>query len=322
VAPAGLEYVHFVNSGAEATEAAIKIARTCGHHRLVSMTGGFHGKTMGALSVTSSPLYREPFAPLLPGVTQVPFGDPAALEAVLADDGPSRCVIAEPVLAEGGVVLPPDGFLAAVERLCRRHGAFLVVDEIQTGLGRLGTWWGCDREGVVPDVLLAGKALSGGVVPVAAAIATPRAYAALSRDPFLHTSTFAGSPLATAAAHAALVAIAEEDIVGRAQRLGALLLERIREIPALASPALVRDIRGRGLLIGLEFSSGRWAAEIMLELLARRVIVNHSLNDQRVVRLTPAAVMGDDEVEWLLEALHDSAEAVRSRCEAAIPEVV
>ena len=320
VAPAGLEYVLFVNSGAEATEAAIKIARTCGRHRLVSMTGGFHGKTMGALSVTSSPLYRDPFKPLLPNVTQVQFGSAAALEAVLLEDGASQCVILEPVLAEGGVVLPPDGFLRDAERICRRYGAFLVLDEIQTGLGRLGTWWGADREGVVPDVLLSGKALSGGVVPVAAAIATPEAYAAMSRDPFLHTSTFAGSPLAMAAAHAALVAIEEEEIVPRAEALGTLLLERIRAITALDSSALVRDVRGLGLLIGIEFTSAEWAAEMMLELLKRRVIVNHSLNDQRVVRLTPPAIMSEFEVEWLLEAIEDSAEAIRSRAELTLPE--
>ena len=309
VAPGGLEYVHFVNSGAEATEAAIKIARTNGKRRLVTTTNGFHGKTMGALSVTAQSLYQEPFAPLLPEVVEVPFGDAGALERVLAS-GDDHVVILEPVQAEGGVVFPPDGYLRAVQAMCRRHGALLVLDEIQTGLGRLGAWWGADREGIAPDVLLVGKGLSGGAVPVAAAVATPAAYAALSRDPFLHTSTFAGSPLAMAAADAALTVMEEEDIVERAARLGHRLLAAIRELPSLAPGGPVTEIRGRGLLIGIEFASPGLAAEFVLELLARRVIVNHSLNSQNVVRLTPPAVMQDTDVAWLLESLEDSGETV------------
>ena len=249
VAPGPLELVHFVNSGAEAVETAIKIARTHGKSRLVSMQGGFHGKTMGALSVTARDVYQDPFRPLLPSVTHVPFGDAASLEALL-DVAEDCCVILEPVQAEGGVILPPDGYLRQVELLCRRYGAFLVLDEIQTGMGRLGTWWGADREGVVPDVLLVGKGLSGGVVPVAAAVATPAAYAVLNRDPLLHTSTFGGAPLAMAAAHAAITAIEDEAIVPRARELGERLLGALVELPATGAP--VTEIRGRGLLIFAE----------------------------------------------------------------------
>ncbi len=320
VCPGSLEYVHFVNSGAEAVEAAIKIARTHGKRRLVSMAGGFHGKTMGALSVTASDLYQEPFRPLLPDVTRVPFGQAPALEAVLST-GEGFCVVLEPVQAEAGVILPPDGFLREVEDMCRRYDAFLVLDEIQTGLGRLGTWWGADREGVVPDVLLVGKGLSGGIVPVAAAVATPEAYDALNRDPFLHTSTFAGAPLAMAAARAAVTAIEQEGIVGRAQELGERLLDRIETVLAPALGELVTEVRGRGLLIGLEFSAPHLAGDFVLELLARGVIVNHSLNNQRVVRLTPPASMDQSDVNWLLEALDGSAAAVRRRFTPTLEEV-
>jgi len=319
VAPGPLELVHFVNSGAEAVETAIKIARTHGKSRLVSMQGGFHGKTMGALSVTARDVYQDPFRPLLPSVTHVPFGDAASLEALL-DVAEDCCVILEPVQAEGGVILPPDGYLRQVELLCRRYGAFLVLDEIQTGMGRLGTWWGADREGVVPDVLLVGKGLSGGVVPVAAAVATPAAYAVLNRDPLLHTSTFGGAPLAMAAAHAAITAIEDEAIVPRARELGERLLGALVELPATGAP--VTEIRGRGLLIGIECDSSHVAGDLMLELLARRVIVNHSLNDQRVIRLTPPAMMSEEDVSWLLEAMHDSLEAVTLRHVAAIAEAV
>jgi putrescine aminotransferase len=320
VAPGELEYVHFVNSGAEATEAAIKIARTHGKNRLISMNGGYHGKTLGALSVTARAVYQDPFRPLLPLATHVPFGDTAALEAELAT-GEDHCVILEPVQAEGGVVLPPEGFLREVETLCRRHGAFLVLDEIQTGLGRLGSWWGADREGVVPDVLLVGKGLSGGVVPVAAAVATADAYGALSRDPLLHTSTFGGAPLAMAAAHAAVTAIAEEGIVERTRLLGEYLLDALRALPGMASGGIVADVRGRGLLIGIEFVSEHLAAELVLELLARRVVVNHSLNNQRVVRLTPPAVMTPEDVSWLLDAVESSAQVLSDRYEPAPMEV-
>jgi len=311
VSPPGLELVHFAGSGAEATEAALKIARSNGKRHLVSMRGGYHGKTLGALSVTARAIYQDPFRPLLPDVTHVPYGDAGALEAVLAT-GNGHCVILEPVQAEAGVVLPPAGFLRTVEALCRRHRALLVLDEIQTGLGRLGSWWGADAEGVVPDVMLVGKGLSGGVVPVAAAVATAEAYGALSRDPLLHTSTFAGAPLAMAAARAALETIADEDIVGRSRALGAQLLGALRAMPALAEGRVV-DIRGRGLLLGVEFEDAGSAGHFVLELLARGVIVNHSLNNQRVVRLTPPAVLSAEDVDWLLEAVDAAAQAVNDQ---------
>jgi putrescine aminotransferase len=313
VTPDGLEYVHFVTSGAEATEAALKIARSQGRRRLISMRGGYHGKTLGALSVTAREAYQDPFRPLLPDVTHVPFGDAAALDIALAQDNGPACVIVEPVQAEGGVAIPPDGYLRAVETLCRRNGAMFVLDEIQTGLGRLGTWWGADRDGVVPDVLLVGKGLSGGVVPVAAAVATPAAYDVLNRDPTLHTSTFAGAPLAMAAARAAVETIADERIVQRSQRLGAELLDALRALPSLAPGGIVTAVRGRGLLIGLELAAPHLAAELMIELIARRVIVNHSLNNHSVVRLTPAAVMSGEDVSWLLEAVDESAKAISRR---------
>jgi putrescine aminotransferase len=313
--PDGLEYVHFVTSGSEATETAIKIARTNGKRRLISAHGGFHGKTMGALSVTARSVYQDPFRPLLADVEHVPFGDAYAMERALAD-GPSACVILEPVQAEGGVVVPPDGYLNAVRELCTRYDALFVLDEIQTGLGRLGTWWGADRECVVPDIMLVGKALSGGVVPVAAAVATPEAYAALSRDPFLHTSTFAGAPLAMAAAEAALQTMQEEEITSKAAALGKTLTETMTDILQDACPELVREVRGVGLLVGIEFEAEHYAGDFVLELLERGVIVNHSLNAHRVVRLTPPAILDDDDLEWLFNATRASAQVLMHRYRA------
>ncbi len=311
VAPAGLEYVHFVNSGAEATEAAIKLARAHGKRALVSTTGGFHGKTMGALALTANELYQAPFRPLLPSVSHVPFGDADALGALLACT-PDACVVVEPVQGEGGVVVPPAGYLTSVAALCAEHGALLVLDEVQTGLGRLGTWWGADRDGVTPDVLLVGKGLSGGVVPVAAMVATAAAYKPFSDDPFLHTSTFAGSPIAMAAATAAVTTIRDEGLVDRARELGARLL---RDLPSAVAPLgdRVTDVRGAGLLLGVEFSDPGLALDLVLDLLDRGLLANHSLNAHRVVRLTPPAVLTDAEADRVLETIAAAASALAAR---------
>ncbi|MCU1629283.1 MAG: acetylornithine aminotransferase [Pseudonocardia sp.] len=312
VTPPGLDRVHFVNSGAEATEAAIKLARALGKPNLISTMGGYHGKTMGALTLTAKPLYQQPFQPLLPGVQYVPYGDPDALAAVLSQ-GENHCVVVEPVQGEGGVVVPPPGYLRKVEQLCREHGALFVLDEIQTGLGRLGSWWGADREEVQPDILLVGKNLSGGVVPVAAMIATTHAYAPFNRDPFLHTSTFAASPVAMAAATATVQVIREEGLVERAKTLGESILPAIRAVMTELCPHLVTDVRGIGLLIGIELRDEEIAAELTLELLERHVLVNHSLNAHRVIRLTPPATLSDVDTTWLLDALTEAATALAAR---------
>ncbi len=311
VAPAGLEYVWFGNSGAEATEAGIKLARLNGARTLVAMQSGFHGKTLGALSVTGRPLFRDPFEPLLPSVRFVPFGDVAAL-AVVLDGTDKACVVLEPVQAEGGVNIPPPGYLKAVEQACRSHGAFLVLDEIQTGLGRLGHWWGADREDVVPDVLLTGKALGGGVLPVSAVVASPEAFAEFNRDPYLHTSTFGGSPLAAATARATIETIHREGIVEKSRDLGARLLRRLGAAVEHWRPDVVADVRGEGLLIGLEFAAEHLAGEFVLEMINRRVLVSHSLNANRVVRFTPPALLTDDHVDQVSDA---TAAGVRSVAE-------
>ncbi|MEV7802043.1 aminotransferase class III-fold pyridoxal phosphate-dependent enzyme [Microbispora sp. NPDC088329] len=304
VTPPGLNRTHFVNSGSEATEAAIKLARAHGKTRLISAVDGYHGKTTGALALTAKELYQAPFRPLLPEVTHVPYGDAAALAGVV---GPDACVVLEPIQGEGGVNIPPDGYLTDVQRICRAQGAFFVLDEIQTGLGRLGRWWGADREAVTPDILLVGKGLSGGVVPVAAMVATDAAYAPFDRDPFLHTSTFAASPIAMAAALAAVRTITAENLVDRAAVLGQTLLDGLRAI----APALVTGIRGAGLLIGLETRDEHVAGAYMLELLDRGVLVNHSLNAHKVIRLTPPAILTDTDVTWLLTAFADASAAVK-----------
>ena len=305
VTPDGLDYVYFGSSGAEATEAALKIACLNGKHKLIAMHNGYHGKTLGALSVTGRDMYRDPFAQLLPPVTFVTFGNIEELEAALCAAGEQGCVILEPVQAEGGVVIPPAGYLSEVERLCRRYGAFFILDEIQTGLGRLGTWWGADREQVVPDVLLVGKALSGGIVPVSAAVASSAAYEKLNRNPVLHTSTFSGNPLAAAAAKATIELMKKEDVVSSACELGERLLNLVRRLTAEHSDLFVA-VRGRGLLLGLEFKADFLAGDFMGEMMKRYVTVSYSLNAHSVVRLTPSAFLNESDLDWLEQAFRAS----------------
>jgi putrescine aminotransferase len=304
VCPPGLVKVHFTNSGAEAVETAIKLARAGGARRLITTVNGYHGKTLGALSVTARPFYQQPFRPLLPDVVEVPFGDTDALDEALAQ-GPASCFIVEPIQGEAGVILPPPGYLGEVESLCRRHGAFLVIDEILTGLGRLGRWWGVDEQGIRPDVLLVGKALSGGVVPVAAAVATEQAYRPFDCDPFLHTSTFSAAPIAVAAAKAAIEVIEDEDLVSAAAITGVHLRHGLTML-AQRFPHLVSQVRGLGVLIGVEMTDPGLAGELLLGLLERRILVNHSMNNSAVIRLTPPANLPPEQADTVIAAFADA----------------
>ena len=313
VAPAGLDHVYLTNSGAEAVEVALKLARLHGRTRIIAMRDGFHGKTFGALSVTGRPAYRTPFEPLLPGVEFAAFGDIDDLSRRLATEGERTCVLAEPILGEGGVHVPPPGWLAAVRELCTRTGALLILDEIQTGLGRVGAWWAADLENVVPDILLSGKILSGGVVPVGAVLATDEVFRPLDDDPMLHSSTFAGSPLAAAAVTATLSVLQDENLIQRSADLGADMSTMVRGILAEDCPGLVADVRGRGLLIGMDFVSSDLAVEFLMELIARRVVPSYSLNRYNVLRLTPPATLTAQDMADLQEALTGAAREVGRR---------
>jgi putrescine aminotransferase len=316
LAPEGLERVYFGTSGADVVEAALKLARLNGKRRLVSVEGGFHGKTFGALSVCGNSIVRDPFAPLLPGTEILPFGDAAALNSTLESYSGECCVIVEPIQAEGGVRIPTAGYLVEAAAACRRHGALLALDEIATGLGRTGLLWECEREGVVPDMMLIGKPLSGGVVPVGAVVATEAVFAPLDRDPHIHSATFAGAAIAMAAARATLEVIVEDDVPARSRRLGASIRAGLDDALAEALElGLVREVRGQGLLLGVELESPHSAGDLEIELLARRVIPNHCLNHHAVVRLTPSAYMTDAQTEWLIAAVRSSVDAMVARRE-------
>jgi putrescine aminotransferase len=303
VVPASLNRIHFALSGAEAVETGLKLARANGRKRLVSMRMGYHGKTLGALSATAKDVYQKPFRPLLPDVSHLPWGDVDALRAELAAHPGQVCVILEPVQGEGGVILPPPGYLKAVEQTVREFDGFLILDEIQTGMGRLGQWWGADLYGITPDVLLAGKALGGSVLPVSAALANRKAFAPFDKDPYLHTGTFTGAPILMAAVQATIAAMKEERLVPRAAELGARLLPRINDVIQAICPDLVVEVRGQGLLIGIEFVEAGLAGEMLMELFNHGVVGNHSMNGSSVVRFTPPAILTDSDVDLLIDAI-------------------
>jgi acetylornithine/succinyldiaminopimelate/putrescine aminotransferase/predicted amino acid dehydrogenase len=254
LAPVGLDMVFFTSSGAESVEAALKLARAVtGRPGLLCCEGGFHGKTFGALSVTSRARYQRPFGPLLPGASDVPYGDVGALEQALAGRQQAAFIV-EPIQGEGGMNVPPPGYLAEAQRLCRRAGTLLIVDEVQTGLGRTGDLFAIDREAVEPDVLTLAKSLGGGLVPLGAMLARRdlwlKAYGTMQTFA-LHTSTFSGGSLASAAGLAALRALADARLLDNVRRRGRQLEEGLADL-CRKSP-LVRAVRGRGLMLGVEF---------------------------------------------------------------------
>src|SRR5579863_3891102 len=229
IAPGDLQISFFSNSGTEAVEAALKMARLSTKRvHIVSTQNAYHGKTMGSLTATGRDVFKDSFQPLVPEFEHVPFGDLAALERALPG---AAAFIVEPIQCEGGVMIPPDGYLRGVRDLCDRHGALFIADEVQTGLGRTGYLWGVDAEGVVPDVMTIAKGLSGGVVPIGATISKTDVWMrAFGKTPLVHTSTFGGNPLACAAGLAALEVLVEERLVERSREVGSYLLLRADEL--------------------------------------------------------------------------------------------
>ncbi|MBV9027790.1 MAG: ornithine--oxo-acid transaminase [Candidatus Eremiobacteraeota bacterium] len=295
---AGYEKALPTNTGVEAVETAIKLARRWGYvtkgipadrAEIIVFSNNFHGRTLAAISASSTAQYRAHFGPFVPGFRVVPFGDATAVENAIT---PHTCaVLVEPIQGEGGVNVPPDGYLRRLWAICREHDVLLVADEIQTGLGRTGDLFACDHEGVKPDVMLLGKALGGGYYPVSATLAAAPLMDLL--QPGDHGSTFGGNPLASAVALAALDVVVSEDLPARAKAAGAAVT---RELRAIQSP-LIREVRGRGLLIGIELEVP--AARLSAALLERGVAAKDT--QERVLRLAPPLTIDDAEIAYLLE---------------------
>ena len=311
IAPGDLEVSFFCNSGTEAVEGALKLARAATRRtKFVATDGAFHGKTFGALSVSGRAAFQTPYAPLVPDVVHVPYGDSGALAAVL--DGAAAFIV-EPVQGEGGVNVPPAGYLARARELCDTAGTLLLADEVQTGLGRCGALFACDFERVVPDVMILAKGLSGGVVPIGAYVVRPTVWqAAYGQAPLLHTSTFGGNPLACAAALAALEVLRDEALVENSRARGEQLLAGARRI-ASEYPSVVREVRGLGLLVGVELTHEGYGGTIIPEMLKAGVTAAWTLNMQRVIRLEPPLIVTSAEVERALDALRAGVGAALDR---------
>jgi len=318
IAPGDLTYSFFANSGTEAVEGALKLARAAtGRAKIVATHDAYHGKTFGALSASGREAFKAPFRPLLSDVVHVAYGDADALDAALVD---AAAFIVEPVQGEGGVNVPPAGYLARAREACDRAGALLIADEVQTGLGRCGYLFACERDGVVPDVLVLAKGLSGGVVPIGAFVARPGAWnAAYGKAPLIHTSTFGGNPLACAAALAALAVLRDDDLVANARARGEQLLAGARRI-ASEYPSVVREARGLGLLAGVELTSEGYGGTIIPEMLKAGVTAAWTLNQQRVIRLEPPLVVSAPEVDRALAALRGGVHVAAERLGSLSPK--
>ncbi len=280
--------VLFCNSGAEANETAFKISRRTGRTKVVSTDGGFHGRTMGALALTGQPPKRTPFEPLVPGVVHIPFGDVAALEAAVDDE--TAAFVVEPVQGENGVVVPPAGYLQAARAITAEHGALLILDEVQTGVGRLGTWFAFQQAGVVPDVFTLAKGLGGGL-PLGACIAVGATADLL--EPGQHGTTFGGNPVCCAAALAVLDTIASDGLLEHASSVGK---EIATGVEALNHP-LVSGVRGAGLLLGITL---REAVSAKAAAAAQRAgyLINPIQPD--VIRLAPPLVLDETDAHRLV----------------------
>ncbi len=301
----GYEMALPMNSGAEAVETAIKLARKWAYQvkgiprfeaEIITFSGNFHGRTVSVISFSSEPLYKEDFGPFTPGFISVPYGDLHAVEQAISSN--TAAILVEPIQGEAGVVVPPPGFLKNLSRLCKENNILLLADEIQTGLGRTGKLFACDHEDVRPDIMIVGKALSGGFYPVSAILAD-QPLLGLFR-PGEHGSTFGGNPLGAAVARAALKVIVEENLVERAARMGEYLMDQLAEIPSRH----VKEVRGKGLLIGVELKPEAGGARRFCEALQQEGILAKETH-QNVIRFAPPLIVDKATLDWAIPRIRD-----------------
>lgn len=313
--PGDLQYMFFINSGTEAVEGAMKLAKFyTGKSGFIATTSGFHGKSLGSLSLMGKSVYRKPLMPLLNNTRHVPFGDADALEQMLTicdqvgDD--IAAFIAEPVQGEAGAVVPPADYWPRVREICDRFGILLIADEVQTGLGRTGTYFGVDNWNVVPDIMCLGKALGGGVVPMSAFVASPKIWKVMEPNPFMHTSTTGGNPLACSAALAYIDVMVSEDLPGQAKRKGDYIMAKLSELQA-KYPSVLSGYRGKGLLIGMEFATDEIGYSVASGLFKRQVLTAGTLTNAKAIRIEPALNIPDDMIDEVLNRLEDTFKSIK-----------
>jgi ornithine--oxo-acid transaminase len=300
---AGKDMVLPMNTGAEAVESGIKVARAWGYRvkgvaagraKIIVMAGNFHGRTTTIVSFSDDEEARADFGPFTPGFVTVPYGDAAALEAAIDDD--TVAVLVEPIQGEAGIVVPPDGYLADVRRICTRERVLMIADEIQSGLGRTGATFECDNAGVVPDLYLLGKALGGGIVPVSAVVGDADVLGVI--QPGQHGSTFGGNPLAAAVGHAVVDMLATGEPQERARRLGAVLHARLADLVGHG----VLEVRGRGLWAGIDIDPALATGRTVCERLAERGVLAKDTHGS-TIRLAPPIVVEEDDLVWAVAQL-------------------
>ncbi len=294
-----------MNSGAEAVETAIKLARKWAYRvkgvprhqaEIITAQGNFHGRTTTIVSFSTEPPYRDDFGPFTPGFVTVPYGDAFAVEKAINKN--TAAVLLEPIQGEGGVIIPPAGYLKKVSEICKKNNVLFIADEIQTGLARTGKLFACDYEEVRPDIVIVGKALSGGFYPVSAILADKPILGLFT--PGEHGSTFGGSPLAAAVARAALAVIRDEKLAQRAEQIGTYFMEQLSEIP---SPH-VKEVRGKGLLIGVELIPSAGGARRFCEALQVKGILAKETHEN-VIRFAPPLIIEKSEIDWALPSIRE-----------------
>ncbi len=294
-----------MNSGAEAVETALKLARKWAYTvkgvpkfeaEIIVCAGNFHGRTISIISFSSEPLYKDSFGPFTPGFIEVPYGDADAIAAAITPN--TAAIMVEPIQGEGGVIVPPEGYLKALRELCNKHNILLIFDEIQTGLGRTGKLFAQQHEGVRGDITIIGKALSGGFYPVSAVLADQPIMGLF--QPGEHGSTFGGNPLGAAVARAALRVIVEENLIEKAEELGTYFMEQLAEIP---NP-YVKEVRGKGMLIGVELKETAGGARRFCEALQAHGILCKETHDT-VIRFAPPLVIDKETIDWTLPIIRD-----------------
>lgn len=308
--PGDIQYGFFANSGTEAVEGAMKLAKLySGKKGFISTLNGFHGKTLGSLSLIGKSVYRQPLLPLLEGVHQVPFGNADAVEQVLANakavgDGIAG-VIVEPIQGEAGAVVPPDDYWPRLRQICDKYDVLLIADEVQTGFGRTGKIFGVDHWNVTPDIMCFGKALGGGVVAMSAFFSTAKIWKCMEPNPFMHTTTTGGNPLACAAALAQITVLLEEDLSGQAAAKGEYITSRMLALKE-KYPHILQEFRGRGLLLAMIFPTDEIGYKVASGLFSRKVLTAGTLNNARSIRIEPALTVSYEILDEVLRRVEET----------------
>lgn len=316
ITPGDLKYSFFTNSGTESVEAALKLAKMYSERTtFISTTRAFHGKSLGSLSGTAKGMFRKPFLPLIPGFRHVPFGDIDMMRKtfeVCSQVGEDvAAVILEPIQGEGGIILPPENYLKQVRELCNQYGSLLIFDEVQTGMGRTGKMFAAELYDVVPDIICLAKAFGGGVMPAGAVVATEEVFKSWFENPFMHTTTFGGNPLACAAAIATIGVLIEENLPARAAEVGAYFLKELK-VAAKGHEDKVLEIRGQGLMIGIEFHKDEIGYDVSQGMFDHGVLVAGTLINSKTIRIEPALMISYEEVDKVVSTFKEVLDQVKA----------